>query len=509
MGKITIDGHSLKLDAIEQIIHGKPALELSKESVKKIKKSRQVIETLLREEKAVYGVNTGFGKLSDTSIPKDKLLELQKNLILSHATNVGERLSTDEAKLMLVLRINSLIKGYSGVSQDLINFLLNMYHAGITPAVYQQGSVGASGDLAPLSQLGACMIGVGDADLNGQSMTADQALAKAGLKKYQFKEKEALSLINGTQFSLAITLNSVIRFKRLLKLADVIAACSIDGLLGSMKPFDLRLHRARPHIGQEIVARNLLKLLDKSEIVESHKDCKKVQDNYSVRCTPQVHGAVRTVLTHIEQILETEMNSGVDNPLVFSDDGDVISGGNFHGQILAFCADTLSSTATTIGNISERRTDALTTPEFSQLAPFLSKNPGLNCGFMSAQVAAASLTAENRTLCFPAGVMSIPTSAGKEDMVPMSPISARHFREILNNLEYIIAIEALCSCQALDLRKPLKPGRGVAAFHNYFRKSIPVLESDRYLRNDIEKAKKIIADPNIVRTVEKSIGKLE
>jgi histidine ammonia-lyase len=481
-------------------------VELAATALKRVRQARAVVENILRSGHVVYGINTGFGKLSDRAIEQDDVLELQRRLVLSHATGLGLALPAPETRLMMVFRINALLRGNSGCTIELLERLADLVNHHIAPIIPEQGSVGASGDLAPLAHMALTLIGEGEARRNGHKGTSAQILAEAKLKPYTLKEKEGLSLINGTQFSLAILAGATLRMSRLVKLADAIGAMTIDALMGSIRPFDPRIQEVRPHAGQAEVAGNMRKLMKGSQILEAHKGCGKVQDNYSVRCMPQVHGAAREVLRWVQGIVQTEANASVDNPLVFPEDGAVLSGGNFHGQMIALAADALSAAAATLGNISERRIDALTNPDFSGLPAFLAKEGGLNSGFMNAQVAAASLCAENRTLAMPASVMSIPTSAGKEDHVPMAPISARHLRDVVNNVEHILSIEALLAAQGLDYRAPLKGGQGIDAAHRAIRKKIPTLEQDRFLKPDIEAMRALL--PAVLETVDRAVGGL-
>lgn len=507
MKSLMLDGTKLGWDEIESAYTGDVNIEFDPQAVERVRRSRGVIESILKSGQAVYGINTGFGKLSDKRIDTKDVLELQRRLVLSHATGIGHPLPVPETRLMILFRMNALLRGNSGCTMELIRALSDLIARHVYPIIPEQGSVGASGDLAPLAHMALTLIGEGEAIRNGKPMASAAALKEAGLQPTVLREKEGLSLINGTQFSLAILAASTLRMARLVKLADVIGAMTIDALMGSIRPFDARIHAVRPHPGQADVAANMRALMKNSRILEAHQGCGKVQDNYSVRCMPQVHGATREVLRWVRSIVVTEANSSVDNPLVFPEDQSVLSGGNFHGQMVALAADALSAAVATLGNISERRIDALTNPDFSGLPAFLAKEGGLNSGYMNAQVAAASLCAENRTLSTPASVMSIPTSAGKEDHVPMAPIAARHLRDIVQNVEYILSIEALLAAQGLDYRAPLKGGDGVDSAHRIIRRTIPTLEQDRYLRPDIEAMRELL--PQVLATADSAVGGLK
>lgn len=460
----------------------------------KIRRSREALEKIVASGRTVYGINTGFGKLADKRISEKDVLELQRRLVLSHATGVGPRLSAHETRLMMLFRANALAKGFSGCRVEMVQFLVDMLNRGARPDIPEQGSVGASGDLAPLAHLGVAMMGL------------DDTLRKAGLKPFVFREKEGLALINGVQFSLAVLAGAAVRAERLLKLADAIGSMTLDALMCSIRPFDPRIHRVRPHPGQAEVARNVLAMMQGSQILKAHEGCSRVQDNYSLRCMPQVHGAAREAFTWVRGIIVTEANAVSDNPVVF-EEGDAISGGNFHAQIEGLAADTLANAMTTLINISERRIECMVNPDLSGLPAFLAAEGGLNSGFMLMQVAAAALTAESRSLCYPASVLSLPTSAGKEDVVSMAPISARHLRAIVDNLEYILAIEALTAAQALEFRKPLKAGKGIDAAYRHIRKSVAPMTRDRYLKPDLERVRELVRT-DLLEVIEDAIGEL-
>jgi len=482
-------------------------LRIAPAALKRAARSRAVVEQAIRDGRTIYGINTGFGKLSDTRIDGGRLEELQERLLLSHSAGLGQPIH--ETGVMIALRANALLIGYSGVTPELIRRLVDLYNRGVIPVILEQGSVGASGDLAPLAQLGAAMIGQGEAFVGTKKMSAAAALRRARLKPYRFRAKEALSLINGTPFTAALLSRVLADAEDVLKLADVAGAMSLEALKGSIKPFDPRFHRHRPHPGQLASAHNIRALLLRSEVLESHRQCQKVQDAYSLRCIPQVHGATRDAWSYARDILVREANSVTDNPLVF-ENGDILSGGNFHGQSLAQAADFLTTSLVSIANISERRIDRMTNPEMSELPAFLVKESGLNSGYMMVQVAAAALAAECRAEASPASVHSIPTGASKEDHVPMSPIAVRKCRRVLDNVRKVVGMEILCAAQGLDFLRPLQPGTGVLAAHDRLRHEIPPLEADRFVRPELEKVTSVYSPlpEEILREVEKKIGPL-
>jgi histidine ammonia-lyase len=440
----------------------------------------------------IYGINTGFGALAETVIPPEALKELQRNLLRSHACGVGPELPIPVVRVMLALRAQTLALGYSGVRPELIDLLIAMYHHDVLPRIPMQGSVGASGDLAPLAHLGLAVIGEGEVWDKDRWRPSSEALQRVGLVPLELEPKEGLALINGTQFMLAIGALAVHEAESLCQHADVIGAMSLEAQKGSYRPFDERIQQVRPHPGQAITAANLRLLLTDSAIMESHRDCDKVQDPYSLRCMPQVHGATRDVLRWTRDVLEREIGSATDNPLVFvSADGvpEVISGGNFHGQPLALAMDAACMAVAELANISERRVEQLVNPALSTGLPaFLAPRVGLDSGYMLAQVTAASLVSENKILCHPASTDSIPSSAGREDHVSMGSISARKLATVVSHVRTVLAIEALVAAQGIDLRAPLKPGHGVARAHARLRMHVKTLVQDRPLYTDIHTA---------------------
>lgn len=511
MRTIVLDGESLTFDDLRALsrdyLQEKVRLRPAPAALRRVARSRARVERALREGEIIYGVNTGFGKLSDTRIDAARLDELQVNLLLSHSAGMGEAIH--ESGLLIALRTNSLLIGYSGVTPGLVRYLTSLYNRGVIPVILEQGSVGACGDLAPLAQLGAAMLGRGEAFIGTRKLSARSALRRAGLAPYRFRPKEALSLINGTQFTAALLAGVLTDMEDLLKLADLAGAMSLEALKGSLKPFDARFHRHRPHPGQLAVAHNFRELLQKSEVLESHRQCQKVQDAYSLRCIPQVHGATRDAWTYARDVLVREANSVTDNPLVF-ENGDILSGGNFHGQALAQSADYLTTALVSLANISERRIDRMTNPEMSELPAFLVRESGLHSGYMMVQVAAAALAAECRSDAAPASVHSIPTGASKEDHVPMAPVAVRKCRRVLTNVRKVIGMELLTAAQGLDFLRPLKPGRGVRLAHEVIRRSIPHLALDRFLRPELEKVTSPYGDllGRILSAVERGMGPL-
>lgn len=520
--QLAIDGNSLTLEQVERVALAQLPARLADSALAAISTSRQTIERMLAGTETIYGVNTGFGKFKDVRIAPEDVIKLQQNFIVSHAAGVGPYLDRLATRAMLLLRANALAKGFSGVRPVVIELLLACLEKEVHPRIPEQGSLGASGDLAPLAHLAHVLIGGGKAEYKGEIIDGAVALARAGLKPLVLEAKEGLALTNGTQFMTAIGTLSLLQCERLAKCADIIGAMSLEAQLGSTRAFSARIHAVRPHAGQMASATNLFRLLAASQIMESHANCPMVQDAYSLRCMPQVHGASRTAFAHTRQVLEIEINSATDNPLVY-DDG-VAFGGNFHGQPLALVLDYAATAAAELANISERRTERLVNPALSNGLPaFLTANGGLNSGYMIAQYTAASLVSENKVLAHPASVDSIPTSANQEDHVSMGAISARKFRWIVQNVQRVMAIELMCAAQGLDFRMNsgttygadekiehagLLPGPGVLAAHKLVRSKIPHLDGDREVYKDIAAAEEVIASGELVSCVEKSIGVL-
>jgi histidine ammonia-lyase len=520
---LALDGDNLSLADASRILEGHVAeLSVTAAARKRVERARACLVSLLDDGRTLYGVNTGFGKLANQRIDPHDVLTLQENLLRSHAVGVGALLSPAASRLALALRIAALAKGFSGVTPDLLDALLELFNRGVVPAIPEQGSVGASGDLAPLAHLSLVVIGEGHAfvERGGRSASRDAprnkpmsgraALARVHLKPYRLQSKEGLSLINGTQISTAILIDALTRAWQLAKVADLAGAMTVEATKSSQRPFDPRIQAIRPHPGQAACARNLLRLLSDSEVMRSHADCSKVQDAYSMRCMPQVHGAVRDSLTHVSAVVEREMNSATDNPLVFADTSEVISGGNFHAQPVGYASDLLSVVLTDLSSISERRTENLVNPDLNGGLPgFLTPHPGLNSGLMIVQVLAAALVSENKSAAFPASVDSIPTSANREDHVSMAPIAARKARQAAINTTRVLACEVLCAAQGLDFHRPLKPGKAVEAAYQHVREHVRPLGRDRTMHRDVEAVERLIHSGSLLAAVESACGPLE
>ncbi len=508
MKTLILDGESLTLEKAISALNHAMRLSIASESKKRIQRARSVIESALQDKRAVYGITTGFGVLSNVPISRADGKRLQKNILMSHAAGVGKPLPDDIVRLTLLLILNSKAKGYSGIRLSTVQSLLKLYQGRVIPQVPEKGSVGASGDLAPLAHLSLVLIGKGRAKFNGKWMSGSLALKKAGLQAIELAEGEGLGLINGTQVMNAIACWTLYEAQRLAKWIDISACMSLEVLLGTNTQFDEKIHALRPHPGQIRSAANMRKITAGSEIISSHKDCERIQDAYSLRCSPQVHGASRDVFDQVKSVVEREMNSATENPLIFPD-GDIMSGGNFHGQPLALAMDSLGIALAELGNISERRIERMVNPQLSGLPSFLIENGGLNSGFMITQYTAAALVSENKVLAHPASVDSIPTSGNKEDHVSMGTIAARKAKEILENLKHVVAIELLCATQALDLFTNLKPGRGTLAAYRGIRRHIKHLKEDREMAPDIATMVKVMNDDSLLKNVERAAGKLE
>ena len=482
-----LKGERISLVQLEAVAFGGEAVRISRGARQRILASRKTIEQIVERDVVVYGVNTGFGKLSEVRISHGELRQLQLNLVRSHACGIGNPLSEAEVRAMMVLRANVLVLGFSGIRFDVIELLCEMLNRRVCPVVPEKGSVGASGDLAPLAHLALSLIGEGEAFFDGKRMTSAEALRRGQLKPVHLEAKEGLALLNGTQAMHAVGGLALLRAKRLARVADVAGAMSLEALKGTPAAFDSRLQDARPHPGQKAVAKHLLSLMKSSQIRKSHIESDpRVQDAYSLRCMPQVHGAVRGALEHCEDVLLIESASATDNPLVFAESGEVISGGNFHGAPLALAFDYAAIAITDLMNISERRTDRLLNPDKNEGLPaFLAREPGVQSGFMTAHVAAASLLNEARVLAHPASVDNITTSGGKEDHVSMGMTSALKLRAIVDLAENLLAIELLAAAEGLEHRRPLKAGVGVERAFAMVRKITPPLAQDRPLSRDI------------------------
>ena len=494
MKTIEITGNDLTLEQVAAVAYGQAKVALAREARRAVEKARAVVDQLVAGNKVAYAITTGVGKLADVRLKPGEIREVQVNLARSHAAGVGESLAEPEVRAMMLLRANSLAKGFSGVRPAVIEMLCEMLDRGVHPVVPSQGSVGASGDLAPLGHVGVVLIGEGEAIFEGKRLAGGEALKRARLKPLVLEAKEAVSLINGTQAMLAVGVLALLAAEILVDSADVVGALSLDALHGTDTAFDERIHQARPHPGQLQTAQNLRRMLQGSAIRESHRACSRVQDAYSLRCMPQVHGAVRDALAHARRVFEIEANSAVDNPLVFAKSGEILSGGNFHGEPLAFALDFLAIALAALAGISERRVERLVNPALNEgLPPFLAPGAGLHSGFMMAQVTAAALASENKVLAHPASVDSITTSGNKEDYVSMGMTAALKLRKVLENARQVLAIEAIAAAQGLDFLRPLKTSKRGQAAVAAIRTVCPPVEHDRAMAADFARVAQLIA----------------
>lgn len=508
MREILLDADGMTLEELVLIARKGADVRIAEEARKRILAARELVEKWVREGRVVYGVTTGFGALSDRVISREETRQLQQNLLMSHAAGVGPLLDHETVRAVMALRIKDLARGNSGIRLQTVERLVELLNRGVTPVVPEQGSVGASGDLAPLAHLSLVLIGMGEAFYEGERLKGFEALSRCGLEPIELEAGEGVALINGTQVMTAIGGLATSDALRLSKIADIAAAMSLEVLMGSRTEFNQRIHERRPHPGQAAAADNMERLTRHSEIITSHKDCSRVQDAYTLRCSPQVHGASKDALGYVRKVLETEMNSSTSNPLVFPETQDFLLGGNFHGQPVALALDFLCMAVSELAGISERRVERLVNPFLSGLPAFLVEHGGLNSGFMIAQYTAASLVSENKILSHPACVDSIPTSANKEDHVSMGTISARKAREVVKNSENVLAIELLCAAQGLDLFTNMKPGQGTLAAYHVIRDVVPHLNKDRVLAPDIEKAVQLIKTGVLLDKVENVVGPL-
>ena len=523
MKALHINGNDLTPEAVREVAVERRPVLLDPDAREAVNRARAIVDSVVAQNQISYAITTGVGKLSDVRIAGDQIRELQVNLVRSHSAGVGEPLSIPETRAMMLLRANSLSKGYSGVRAATIDTLCEMLNRGVTPFVPSQGSVGASGDLAPLAHLALSMIGEGEClDEKSIRIASAEALRRAQIKPLVLEAKEAVSLINGTQGMLALGVLALIGAETLVDSADVIGALTLDALRGTDVAFDERIHKVRPHSGQLETASNLRKLLEGSQIRESHRDCTRVQDAYSLRCIPQVHGAVRDTLAHCREVMEIEINSAVDNPLVFpsaahvgtgaspvhaerssaGEDGDILSGGNFHGEPIAFVLDFLGIALSALAGISERRLERLVNPALNEgLPPFLAAGAGLNSGFMMAQVTAAALVSENKVLAHPASVDSITTSGNKEDYVSMGMTASLKLKRIVENTRNVLSIEAMAAAQALDFLAPLKTSKRLQAAHAGIRSVSPTMDKDRVMYGDFARIADVIAARKLVESL--------
>lgn len=484
-----------------EIASGQRQGVITPEVAEKVKASQGAVQAIVDEKRTVYGINTGFGPLCTTIISSEDTRQLQINLLKSHSVGVGEPVPDEIAQLMLILKVHALCQGFSGVAPETLQRINWHIESGVTPVVPSQGSLGASGDLAPLAHLFLPLIGLGQVKYQGKTLETQHVLEKQNLQPLQLGPKEGLALINGTQFIAAYAVKAVVRLHNCLETADIIGAMSLEGILGSARPFVAELHRMRPFRGSEHVAHRLSQLLADSEMVASHVDCGRVQDPYSIRCMPQVHGASRNAWLHLKEMLQVELNSVTDNPIILDKDN-TISGGNFHGQLLALPLDYATLAASEVGNISDRRTYLLLEGGVHGLPKLLMKHTGINSGFMLPQYTSAALASENKSLCFPPSADSVPTSLGQEDHVSMGAISGRRTNQVIDNLERILAVELVCAAQAFDYRRPMKSSKILESCHALVRERIDHAEEDRIFANDLEAARRIIANKELMHAAD-------
>ncbi|MEF3693887.1 MAG: histidine ammonia-lyase [Candidatus Cloacimonadota bacterium] len=504
MQEIQIDGNSLSLEDLELVALGQAKIRLTDASRAKVQTCRAFVDKVIEEGRIVYGLTTGFGKFSTVTIHQDHIAELQLNLIRSHAVSVGEPYDIPTTRAIMLLRINVLAKGHSGIRPLTLDTLIEMLNAGVHPIIPKRGSVGASGDLSPLSHLALVLLGEGEAEYKGSIMSGAEAMKKAGITPVVLAAKEGLALNNGTQVMAAVGALSLLEAERLCQSADAIAAMSIDALKGTPKAFNELVHKLRPHPGQIASAANIRKLLEGSLLRESHRNCGNVQDAYSLRCSPQVHGAIRDALSYARTVLETELNSATDNPLIFAEEEEVISGGNFHGEPLAIALDTMAIAISELANISERRIEQMLNPALNRgLSPFLAKRPGIDSGYMIAQLTAASLVSENKVLAHPASVDSIPTSANQEDHVSMGSVSAVKLQQVVINVRTALAIELMVATSALDQRS-IASSPALESVKLALREVIPSLEEDRVLYPDINAAIDFMYENRLLKAIKSS-----
>jgi histidine ammonia-lyase len=509
-GRVVLDGGPLRIDEVICVARGRVPVELGDQGRKRMAGARGVVERAVADGRRAYGVSTGFGLLANTPIAPSDLRELQRRIVLSHATGSGEPLPVEVVRAMQLLRARTLVQGYSGVRPIVVESLLGLLDAGVTPVIPEQGSVGASGDLAQLAHLALPLLGEGEVEIDGERMPAVDGLRRAGLEPLELSYKEGLSLVNGTEGMLALACLGLSDAEALATATDVACAMSIEGLLGTDRPFQRRLHELRPHPGQLASADNLRELLADSPILASHRHSDHaIQDAYSLRCAPQVHGACRDVISFARQVIERELGSVTDNPVVFADSGDVVSVGNFHGEPLAFVLDFLAIALTELADISERRVDRLLDPALNHdLPPFLATDPGLNSGLMLTQYTAAALVSDCKVLAHPASVDSIPTSGNQEDHVSMGWTAGLKLRKVVANVRRTVAIEALCAAQAIDLRAPLVPGPAVAAVMERLRRDVARLDEDRYLAPDMAAVERLVVNGELVAAARRVVPTL-
>jgi len=508
MNKLIIDGESLVVEDVVKVARENCFVELAETAKAKINKARAYVDKLVDEERVVYGITTGFGKFSDVNISKEDTKALQRNLIISHACNLGDPLAEEVVRGIMLIRCNALAKGFSGIRLSTVQTLLDMLNSGVHPVVPEKGSLGASGDLSPLAHIVLVMLGEGEAYYKGEKMTGKEAMAKAGIKTVELISKEGLALINGTPIMGSIGALAVYDAKNLMKTVDIIGAMTLEALRGITDAYDSKIHTARGQKGQIVTARNVLRIVEGSKLTTRQGEVR-VQDAYSLRCIPQIHGASRDAIRYVDEIISTELNAATDNPLIFVDEDQVISGGNFHGQPLAIALDTLGIALSELANVSERRTERLVNPQLNDLPAFLTQKGGLCSGFMIAQYAAASIVSENKILAHPASVDSIPSSANQEDHVSMGTTAARKARVILDNVQKVLAIEAFASSQAISFRGDVALGKGTAKVYEMIRKEVTPVVEDRIMYVEMKKFDAMIKRNAFVEVVEAATGTLE
>lgn len=505
MSKVIITGQDLTVEQIVAVCREYVEVELSEESKKSILESRKIVDDLIAEEQVVYGITTGFGKFSDVVISQDQCKELQKNLIITHAVGAGDPFATDIARGIMLLRINNLAKGYSGIRLETLETMIEMLNKRVTPIIPEKGSLGASGDLAPLSHMVLPMIGLGLAEYQGEVLPGAEAMDRAAIPVIELSAKEGLALNNGTQAMTSVGALALYDAMNLIKVADIAAALDFEAQNGVVDALDPRLHEVRPHAGQLATARNLLKLMEGSKNTSRQGEIR-VQDAYSLRCSPQIHGASKDAVNYVKGRVDIEINSVTDNPIIFKEDRVAISGGNFHGQPMALSFDFLKIAESELANVSERRIERLVNPAYSGLPAFLTPQGGVCSGFMIVQYSAAALVSENKVLAHPASVDSIPSSAGQEDHVSMGTIAARQAGEIGRNVRRVLAMDLMVACQGIDMRGNKGLGKGTQAAYDLIRKHVAQLEEDRPLFGDINLCENLIADGSLVKVVEEALG---
>ncbi len=512
MRPLLLDKATITIDDLAAVARLNRPVTVSAAGKERVARTSALIERWVKEKRVIYGITTGFGALCDVTISVNDTRRLQENILMSHAAGVGNPLSGSVVRAIMALRVHDLCMGYSGCRMETIRYLLAFLNHGVTPVVPEKGSVGASGDLAPTAHLGLVLIGKGAADYQGKRLSGAAALDQIGLPPLALAAGEGLALINGTQVMTAIGALVVHDALRLSKMADIACAMTLEVLMGSKSEFDPRIHHVRPHPGQLVTADNMLRLTEDSQIIASHEGCARVQDAYTLRCAPQIHGASKDAVIHARRVIQIEINSTTTNPLIFADTEEVRLGGNFHGQPIAMAADYLSMGLAELGSVSERRIERLVNPQLSGLPAFLINDGGINSGYMIAQYAAAALVSENKVLAHPACVDSIPTSANKEDHVSMGTIAIRQSREILTNVETVIAIELLCAAQAYDLltqKQRLTAGRGTREAYRIIRRHVPYMAQDRELYTDMEIMARVLRSGEILEAVEAVVGRIK